>query len=265
MISEDAKSRIDSLSEEELRYEVDLGAKSRFQREKFAYVQSRLSELEAKKLQETSQASNPTNESWISRHTGALITALATIVAAIIGGVFLFTSQTPSSIENQQSSFSEIRTDKSIDSHTESVVPSSTTALDEVNPGAVTDSSSKVEFEAVTDPNYHPITLKEYFSTWYEGELTDLQRDEFEASILNKRVVWEGTVDKISSDSDGKIDVQLEPNDGSYGTAFLEFDPEHRSLLLNIKERQKLRVSCVVRGFVVSPFLEKCSIIRVLK
>jgi len=265
MITEDAKLRIDSLSEEELRYEVNLGTKSRFQREKFAYVQSRLSELEAKRMQGTVQASNTTNESWVVRHTGALITAFATIVAAIIAGAFLIASQNPSPIENQRSSRPESGSDVSIESHTEPVVSSSITELNEAKPRSVSDSSSQVELAAVTDPNYHPITLKKYFSIWYEGKLTDLQRDELEATLLNKRVVWEGTVDKISSGPDGQINVRLEPRDGSYGTAFLEFDPKHRSLLLNIKERQELRVTCVVSGFVASPFLEKCSVIRILQ
>jgi len=78
MISEDSKTLIDALSEEELRYEVNLGRRSRFQREKFAYVQTRLSELEATKMQRTEQDSDVTKSSWVARHTGPMITASAT-------------------------------------------------------------------------------------------------------------------------------------------------------------------------------------------
>jgi hypothetical protein len=125
---------------------------------------------------------------------------------------------------------------------------------------------SASELSVAADPNYNPITLKEYFQTWYDGGLTDLQLDEFERGLLGKRVVWEGTVSKVASEWDGRIDVRLKPSDGSsHETAFLEFDPEHRSFLLSLREGQRVRVTCVIEGFVVSPFLKKCSIIRILE
>jgi len=40
MISDEKKQRIESLSTEEMLYEINLGTKSRFQREKFAYLQT---------------------------------------------------------------------------------------------------------------------------------------------------------------------------------------------------------------------------------
>lgn len=46
MLSEKSKNVIDLLSEQELKFEVELGAQSRFQREKFAYLKVRLAELE---------------------------------------------------------------------------------------------------------------------------------------------------------------------------------------------------------------------------
>ena len=47
MISEKSKQVIDSLSEQVLRYEIELGNRSRFQREKYAYLKVRQAELEA--------------------------------------------------------------------------------------------------------------------------------------------------------------------------------------------------------------------------
>ena len=123
---------------------------------------------------------------------------------------------------------------------------------------------STAELAATTDPNYHPITLLEYFRTWYADGFTDLQRDEFEASLLGKRVVWDGTASNIAADSDGNIDMYLNANDGSYGTAFLEFEAVHRPVLLTLREGVKLRVTCVITGYVASPFLKQCSVIRVL-
>lgn len=42
MISKESKEEIDSLTEEELRYEIHLGPRSRYQREKFVYLKARL-------------------------------------------------------------------------------------------------------------------------------------------------------------------------------------------------------------------------------
>ena len=59
-LSEDNKSRIRSLTTNEMRYEIALGRRSRFQREKFAYLQAcykgRLSEEETKPAGEQSVA-----------------------------------------------------------------------------------------------------------------------------------------------------------------------------------------------------------------
>ncbi len=40
MISDEKKQRIESLSTEEMLYEINLGTRSRFQREKFTYLQT---------------------------------------------------------------------------------------------------------------------------------------------------------------------------------------------------------------------------------
>lgn len=49
MISEKAKNAIDKLSETEIRYEIEKGRTSRFQRDNFAYLKVRLAEIESKK------------------------------------------------------------------------------------------------------------------------------------------------------------------------------------------------------------------------
>ena len=46
MISEKSKKAIDALSEQELRFEIELGSQSRFQREKYVYLRVRLAEIE---------------------------------------------------------------------------------------------------------------------------------------------------------------------------------------------------------------------------
>ena len=47
MISQKAKDTIDSLSAQELRFEIERGKRSRFQRDNFAYLKVRLAELES--------------------------------------------------------------------------------------------------------------------------------------------------------------------------------------------------------------------------
>jgi hypothetical protein len=55
MLTEKAKQEIDALSKEELRQEIDKGRRSRFKGDKFAYCQTRLSNLEAQEKGEHRQ------------------------------------------------------------------------------------------------------------------------------------------------------------------------------------------------------------------
>jgi len=68
---------------------------------------------------------------------------------------------------------------------------------------------SASERSLVADPEYHPVTLKEYLHTRYEGGLTDLQSDGFEASLRGKRIVWEGTALNVAPGQDGGVKMQL--------------------------------------------------------
>ena len=76
MISDNKKKQIESLSTDEMLFEINLGRKSRFQREKFAYLktcyQLRLSKENKKFSSEqgvaTNKTSNKTNEKHNSMH-----------------------------------------------------------------------------------------------------------------------------------------------------------------------------------------------------
>ncbi|MGD0623368.1 MAG: hypothetical protein ABSB32_01470 [Thermodesulfobacteriota bacterium] len=46
MLSDEAKKTIDALSKDELRQEINKGDRSRFQRDKFAYLQARYAAIE---------------------------------------------------------------------------------------------------------------------------------------------------------------------------------------------------------------------------
>lgn len=99
-LSEEKKRRIESLSLEEMAYEINLGSRSRFQREKFAYLkscyESRLREINAVQNsaanlttnieQNSSQKPNkPNKPNLLNSPIGYLwITAIAAVLAAIM-------------------------------------------------------------------------------------------------------------------------------------------------------------------------------------
>lgn len=60
-LSEKAKANIDSLSEQEVRFEIEKGRASRFQREKYAYLKVRLSEIESAKEADRMSEKNEKN------------------------------------------------------------------------------------------------------------------------------------------------------------------------------------------------------------
>jgi anti-sigma-K factor RskA len=76
MISEEAKTAIDALSKDELRLEVNKANRSRFQGDKFAYVQSRLQRLEeaAQTDQHRAELAATTEANQIARQANAIAT-----------------------------------------------------------------------------------------------------------------------------------------------------------------------------------------------
>jgi hypothetical protein len=118
---------------------------------------------------------------------------------------------------------------------------------------------------AAADPSYSPMTMSEYFDAWYRKATTSLQRDELERQMLKRRIVWNGKVKSVETERDGRISVVVEPPDGTYGTAFLDFDQSHRQDLLNLRKDQEIRFTGVISSYVSSPFLSQCRLLRVLK
>ena len=51
VVSDDTRKTIDALSKEELRQEINKKSRSRFQRDKYAYLRTRLASLEEQELQ----------------------------------------------------------------------------------------------------------------------------------------------------------------------------------------------------------------------
>lgn len=96
-LSEEKKRRIESLSLEEMAYEINLGSRSRFQREKFAYLkscyESRLREINAVQNSaanlttniEQNSSQKPNKPNLLNSPIGYLwITAIAAVLAAIM-------------------------------------------------------------------------------------------------------------------------------------------------------------------------------------
>lgn len=118
---------------------------------------------------------------------------------------------------------------------------------------------------AVTSRDFSPMSSDEYFTAWYETSKTSLQRDDLESRMLNKRVIWSGTVDTIKTSSEGAIEVVVKPPSGIYGSAFLEFDASQREMFLPIEPKQTIRFTCLIKNFVASPFLKECKLLSVAK
>ena len=117
---------------------------------------------------------------------------------------------------------------------------------------------------AASDPSYSPMTMEEYFDAWYRKATTSLQRDELERQMLGRRVIWSGIVKSVDSESDTVIRIVVEPTNGSYGTAFLDFNRSQRQDLLKLHDKQRIRFTGVIRNYVASPFLSQCTLLRVL-
>jgi len=77
VLSAEVKANIDALSPEEITYELNLGAKSRFQGEKFAYLQTRSAHLAEQKTDNEKAADNA------QRLREYRLTSISTIVAII--------------------------------------------------------------------------------------------------------------------------------------------------------------------------------------
>lgn len=110
---------------------------------------------------------------------------------------------------------------------------------------------------------FSPMSINEYFSRWFDS--TDLQRDQLEQGMLGKTVIWTGRIRSIESGKDGAVRVILEPPGRKGATAFLDFDSSQRAYFLELKEKQVIRFTGVIRGFVASPFLEKCKLLNVVE
>lgn len=107
--------------------------------------------------------------------------------------------------------------------------------------------------------------MEEYFDRYYRKSTTDLQRDELQRGLLNRRIIWNGTITAIKSGDNDGIDVWVEPTNGHYGTAFLEFDKSQRPQLAELEVGQQIRFTGRIRSYVASPFLFECKLLRVLK
>ena len=117
---------------------------------------------------------------------------------------------------------------------------------------------------ASADKTYSPMTMEEYFDRWFYKASTNLQRDELEALMLNRRIIWNGTIKSIENGSNDIIRVIVETIDKSGGTALLDFDKQQKQQLVELHKGQQIRFTGRIRSFVASPFLSECKILKIL-
>jgi hypothetical protein len=87
MMTDEKKRRIESLSEKEMAYEINLGRRSRFQREAFAYLQTCYEQrMKLTFPEKTSEPpTNPNNDQWYQKPIGIIwLAAIAAVLATLI-------------------------------------------------------------------------------------------------------------------------------------------------------------------------------------
>jgi len=116
---------------------------------------------------------------------------------------------------------------------------------------------------ATGDEAYSPITLEQFYATYYDKALTTLQQEELARQFLGRRVIWEGVVKSVESDPSGTITVIIESQKSDWTKVFMKFDEQHKSHLLRIKPRQTIRATGILRNVVASPFVRECTLLKV--
>lgn len=90
MLSDDQKRKIEALSTQEMAYEVDLGHKSRFQREKFAYLKTAYSNRVAKipnPAPEPSTTKENEAHDWYKKPLGIIAIS---VISFVIGSMVIY-------------------------------------------------------------------------------------------------------------------------------------------------------------------------------
>lgn len=125
---------------------------------------------------------------------------------------------------------------------------------------------SKTELSIVTkDKTLSPISLDQFYETYYNNSLTDLQQEDFVNKQMNRRMVWEGLIRSVEEETDGTITILIYSKKRENNKAFCKFNKEHREDLLELKPKQYIRVTGVLRNVVASPFLRECKLLEVLQ
>jgi hypothetical protein len=103
---------------------------------------------------------------------------------------------------------------------------------------------------AASSAAFSPVTMKEFFQTMFNLDVTSIQKEEFLARHLGRRVIWEGTVVDGSDESRFekilKLVIALEESEAPLLASF-EFTPAYRDDLLALKSRQKVKLTGVLR------------------
>jgi hypothetical protein len=110
--------------------------------------------------------------------------------------------------------------------------------------------------------SFSPMSITEYLAKWYA--MTPLQQDQFEKDMHGKTIIWTGRIEWIKPGKNGSIDVTVNPTDGSYGTAFLDFDSSQRSDFLKLQEKQVIRFTGTIDS-AWGPFLKACKLLQVIR
>ncbi len=106
--------------------------------------------------------------------------------------------------------------------------------------------------------------MDQFYDSWKDKTLTDLQRDQFEKNYIGQKVVWEANFSSVTEETDGLLWVSLTSvKENNYGHHVIAvFEASHKEALLTINKDELVVVSGVVDSFSLSPLIKKCSVTR---
>jgi len=111
--------------------------------------------------------------------------------------------------------------------------------------------------------SFSPVSMEEFFETVFNRNITQIQRDDFLARQIGRRVIWEGKLADVSGSSrESTLMIRCEAVPGRF--AFFEFPTTNRGDLLALKRDQRVKVSGILREWNVNYVnLEKSQLLKI--
>lgn len=109
---------------------------------------------------------------------------------------------------------------------------------------------------------FEAMTLDEFYSAQANPSLSAAQREDLGNRLAGRRVLWNGTVEKISPQDDGTVNITIHNERDAFQRAFLAFPRDQQEPLRLLRVEHGVEVTGVVSSVVGWPFVESCEVLR---